>query len=79
MAERQGKLGDAWNMCAVKFLSLLGWSYIGDKDIDVIGEDGNPYGVDALMNYRCPGMPHCNLLLLNRRDIAKTASTIRFY
>lgn len=56
MAERQGKLGDMWNACAVRFLSLFDWNHIGDKDIDVIGEDGNAYGIDALMDYNSPGM-----------------------
>lgn len=71
MAERQGKLGDAWNTCAVKFLSLLGWSYIGDKNIDVIGEDGNSYGIDALMNYKCPGMATLQSVMVESKRYSK--------
>lgn len=71
MAERQGKLGDMWNACAVKFLSLLGWNHIGDKDIDVIGEDGNIYGIDSLMDYNSPGMATRQSVIVESKRYSK--------
>lgn len=73
MAERQGKLGDIWNGCAVKFLSLLGWDHIGDKDIDVKGEDENTYGIDALMNYKCPGMATRQSVIVESKRYSKNS------
>lgn len=71
MAERQGKLGDMWNACAVKFLSLFDWNHIGDKDIDVIGEDGNNYGIDALMDYNSPGMATRQSVIVESKRYSK--------
>ena len=73
MAERQGKLGDAWNSCAVRFLSLLGWTCIGDKDIDVIGQNGETYGIDSLMNYKSPGMATLQSVIVESKRYSVTS------
>lgn len=73
MAERQGKLGDMWNDSAVKFLSLLGWNHIGDKDIDVKGDDGSTYGIDALMNYKSPGMATKQSVIVESKHYSKNS------
>lgn len=56
MAEDQGVNGDDWNDYVVYLLSQFGWEKIGDVNMDLTGEEGEPNGVDAIMVYEQPGM-----------------------
>ncbi len=70
MPERQGKLGDSWNDCARKLLHLLGWEYVGDKNIDVKGNDGEDYGIDSILIYSNPGKSLKQTVLLESKRYA---------
>jgi hypothetical protein len=51
MAEDQGYNGDVWNKQACVLLGKLGWTKVGDYDIDIEGEDNKDYGIDSLFKY----------------------------
>lgn len=48
MPEDQGVNGDRWNNEASVLLTRLGWTKVGDSNIDVINEDGNKHGLDGM-------------------------------
>lgn len=54
MAEDQGVNGDIWNDEASRLLSILGWTKVGDSNIDIPGSDSKMYGVDTLLKYLDP-------------------------
>ena len=56
MAENQGVNGDIWNDRAVALLEILGWEYLGDKNIDIKGSDGKEHGIDAVTRYDSPNL-----------------------
>ncbi len=70
MPERQGKLGDSWNDCARKLLHFLGWEYVGDKNIDVKGNDGEDYGIDSILIYHNPSKSIKQTVLLESKRYA---------
>jgi hypothetical protein len=51
MAEDQTYNGDAWNIQASKLLKIFEWEQIGDANIDIIGDDKKPFGVDRLFKF----------------------------
>lgn len=70
MAEDQGVNGDIWNDCAVHLMELLGWSHIGDKNMDLPGIDSKSHGIDALMRYETPQMAIPQSCLLESKRYA---------
>lgn len=48
MPEDQGVNGDFWNEEAAILLTKLGWTKVGDSNIDVENEDGKPHGLDSM-------------------------------
>lgn len=70
MAERQGKLGDNWNECARRLLKLLGWKFVGDSDIDLLGTDSKEYGVDSFLKYKVAGKRSMQPVLLESKRYA---------
>lgn len=51
MAEDQGVNGDSWNDKACLLFQKLGWSSIGDSNIDIPGDNGKVLGVDRLFKF----------------------------
>lgn len=70
MAERQSKLGDSWNDCAIRLLKLLGWKHVGNKDVDLKGSDDKEYGVDSLMVYEVAGKTRKQTAILESKRYA---------
>lgn len=73
MAEKQGKLGDNWNDHANRLVKLLGWDHIGDKNMDLKGNDGEEYGVDSILKYKVAGKDTLQTVLLESKRYAKTS------
>lgn len=73
MAEKQGKLGDNWNDYANRLVKLLGWEYIGDKNMDLKGADGEVYGIDSILKYKVAGKDTLQTVLLESKRYAKTS------
>lgn len=71
MAENQGVNGDIWNDKALQLLQLLGWDHLGDTNMDLPGDDGKEYGVDALITAHTPRMKvlQCAVLESKRYSI----------
>ncbi len=70
MPEKEGKLGDSWNDCALRLLQLFGWEHVGDKNIDVKGNDGEDYGIDSILTYSNPGKEIKQTVLLESKRYA---------
>lgn len=73
MAEKQGKLGDNWNDYANRLVKLLGWDHIGDKNMDLKGNDGEEYGVDSILKYKVAGKDTLQTVILESKRYAKTS------
>lgn len=73
MAEKQGKLGDNWNDYANRLAKILGWQHVGDKNIDLKGNDGKEYGVDSILKYIVPGKDTLQTILLESKRYAKSS------
>lgn len=48
MAEDQGVNGENWNKEAAKLLKLIGWTKVGDSNIDIKGANDKSYGIDQM-------------------------------
>lgn len=80
MAENQGVNGDMWNDCALRLVKLFGWEHIGDKNIDLLGNDSKEYGIDALTCYDSPNLDVKQSCLIESKRYKMTslnASTIK--
>lgn len=73
MAEKQGKLGDNWNDYANRLVKLLGWQHVGDKNMDLKGNDGEEYGVDSILKYKVPGKETLQTVILESKRYAKAS------
>lgn len=73
MAERQGKLGDNWNVCAGCLLKSLGWQYIGDSNMDLPGSDDKEYGVDSIFKYAVAGKSRMQTVILESKRYQQTS------
>lgn len=73
MAEKQGKLGDNWNDYANRLVTLLGWQHVGDKNMDLKGNDGEEYGVDSILKYKVAGKDTLQTVLLESKRYAKAS------
>lgn len=54
MAEDQGVNGDLWNDEAAVLLKLLGWTQIGDANIDVVTDENKKRGLDRIFFFNDP-------------------------
>lgn len=73
MAENQGVNGDIWNDRAVALLEILGWEYLGDKNIDIKGSDGKEHGIDAVTMYDSPNLSIMQSCLVESKRYAMSS------
>jgi len=66
--EDQHYNGDVWNKEAYQLLNLLGWTKIGDYDMDVSGDDEKKMGLDTIVSFETPlkTMPQLAILEAKR-------------
>jgi hypothetical protein len=74
MAEDQGYNGDVWNKQACMLLNKLGWTKVGDYDIDIEGDDNKDYGIDSLFKYLDVRKSQCEQGVIIESKCYKTTS-----
>lgn len=52
--EDQSYDGGEWNRQAFALFQKFGWNRIGDRDMDVLGEDDSKMGIDTIVRYTSP-------------------------
>lgn len=71
--EDQSYDGGIWNKQAFELLKLLGWERIGDRDMDVLGDDNSKMGVDTIVCFNTPLKTRPQVAILEAKHYKTTS------
>ena len=71
--EDQSHDGGVWNRQAYALFQKLGWERIGDRDMDVLGEDESKMGIDTIVKYLSPLKTRPQVAILEAKHYLTTS------
>lgn len=71
--EDQSYDGGVWNRQAFALLQEFGWERIGDRDMDVLGDDDSKMGVDTIVTYSSPIKTRPQIAILEAKHYLTTS------
>ena len=71
--EDQSHDGGEWNRQAFALFQKFGWDRIGDRDMDVMGEDDSKMGIDTIVRYVSPLKTRPQIAILEAKHYLTTS------
>lgn len=71
--EDQSHDGGEWNRRAFALFQKFGWDRIGDRDMDVMGEDDSKMGIDTIVRYVSPLKTRPQVAILEAKHYLTTS------
>lgn len=71
--EDQSHDGGVWNRQAYALLQKFGWERIGDRDMDVLGDDDSKMGIDTIVRYISPIKTRPQVAILEAKHYLTTS------
>ncbi len=71
--EDQSYDGGEWNRQAFTLFQKFGWNRIGDRDMDVLGEDDSKMGIDTIVRYISPLKTRPQVAILEAKHYQTTS------
>lgn len=71
--EDQSYDGGEWNRQAFALFQKFGWNRIGDRDMDVLGEDDSKMGIDTIVQYDTPLKTRPQVAILEAKHYLTTS------